>query len=54
MGSRALVLGNEGAVAIDEFEKMREESIWKKIKDFLVNFLIAIILIAIAWYFVGT
>jgi len=33
---------------------MREESIWKKIKDFLVNFLIAIILIAIAWFFVGT
>lgn len=50
----ALILGNEGVVAIDEFEKMREESIWKKIKDFLVNFLIAIILIAIAWYFVGT
>ena len=37
-----------------EIQIMKEESIWKKIKDFLVNFLIAIILIAIAWYFVGT
>jgi len=37
-----------------EIQIMREESIWKKIKDFLVNFLIAIILIGIAWYFVGT
>jgi len=49
-----LVLGNEGVVAIAEFEKMREESIWKKIKDFPVNFLIEIILISIAWHFLGT
>jgi hypothetical protein len=36
-----------------EMELERKEGVWKKIKDFLINFLIAIILLGLSWVLVG-
>jgi len=34
-------------------QNLRPESIWQKIKDLIAGYIVAVILFAIAWYFVG-